>query len=456
MKAVKILGGIVLGLFGLAVLLFLVALAINWNDQPPSAEALEFQKILDGRPQVPDAENAFVYVLGIGARRDQDPREVGARRMAWLADYTWANRDTPDPAGESFGLRAPESPPFKEFASLCGDADRLDCAHAFQRLGAVWQPEALESLTLERYRTLLGYRRWREVVPQDITAPIPAYSELTYGQRLFLLALLQAGLRGDAAAVREGLEADSRYWRGAMTHASTLISQMIASAALRNHYFFGSLVLQSLPASRRESAIPNEWQREYSAEERSMRLVMAGELEFTRRVFDEAREFSMLEESELEHTMVDKAGIWLTKPFLKKQDTTNAIAAAYAALCRAFEVPLNQYAAAERELRGRARDDSGFAVYNPVGAYLEPVYEPENYFNYVYRTASTEGMRRAALLVAQLRARGVAPKRAAEEVAAHGLRDPYTDLPFEWDAARQSVVFTGPEKHQWRRYEYFY
>jgi hypothetical protein len=117
---------------------------------------------------------------------------------------------------------------------------------------------------------------------------------------------------------------------------------------------------------------------------------------------------------------------------------------------------MSQYAAVERAFRTTEPDESWFAVYNPVGEHLKRMYEPAHYINYVYRTASPEGMRRAALLVAQLRARGVSAEQAAAEVANNSLRDPYTGSPFEWDAARQSVVFTGPEKHQWRRYEYFY
>jgi hypothetical protein len=72
------------------------------------------------------------------------------------------------------------------------------------------------------------------------------------------------------------------------------------------------------------------------------------------------------------------------------------------------------------------------------------------------RAASAEGMRRAALLTVQLHARGVTPEAAGDEVARSELRDPYTEKPFEWNAARHSANFIAPEEHHWRHYEYFY
>jgi hypothetical protein len=75
---------------------------------------------------------------------------------------------------------------------------------------------------------------------------------------------------------------------------------------------------------------------------------------------------------------------------------------------------------------------------------------------YALRTASVEGMRRAALLSAQLHARSLALEVVGEEIARSELRDPYTDKSFEWNPERRSLVFTGPEKNQARRNEYLY
>ena len=43
MKVLKVIGLCALGLMGLVVLLYLIGVAVNWRDQPPSAVALEMK-----------------------------------------------------------------------------------------------------------------------------------------------------------------------------------------------------------------------------------------------------------------------------------------------------------------------------------------------------------------------------------------------------------------------------
>jgi len=72
------------------------------------------------------------------------------------------------------------------------------------------------------------------------------------------------------------------------------------------------------------------------------------------------------------------------------------------------------------------------------------------------RSASVEGVRRAALLAFQLHANGIAPEAVGSLVAQSDLRDPFTEQPFEWNAERHSVTFTAPDSNRARRSEFFY
>src|SRR5688572_12747583 len=280
MRAVKIFCGVLLGLFGLVVSLYLVGVAINWNDRQPSQEAGTFQRLIATRPAVPDADNAFVYQLGFAAPEDQDPAELGARRKAWLENFTPQTRSESDPLAGSVDLRSRASESIDTLLSECRNQDRQECAKLFQRLAGEWQAGAADALALDRYRTLLGYRQSREVIPLQPSAPIPGYGDIAYGHHLHLLTLLRSAQQGDFQAVHAGLVADSAYWRASKRDAQILISQMMAVAGLRNHFFFGNLVLRDVPADQVALVMPPDWQREFSVEERSMWLVMAGELAF--------------------------------------------------------------------------------------------------------------------------------------------------------------------------------
>ena len=100
-------------------------------------------------------------------------------------------------------------------------------------------------------------------------------------------------------------------------------------------------------------------------------------------------------------------------------------------------------------------DDEGWfdVAYNPMGRLL---LAPEGriWEGYVARVADLEGIRRAALLTAELRGRSIPPERAASDVAAHFLRNPYTAEPFIWDEARSEIVFAGLDRTTRRRHAF--
>ena len=79
---------------------------------------------------------------------------------------------------------------------------------------------------------------------------------------------------------------------------------------------------------------------------------------------------------------------------------------------------MSQYPAAKQALEEYARSHPySFSIYNPSGNYILRIDDGTTYVSYAFRAANPEGMRRAALLVAQLRARGVAAAAAGDEVA---------------------------------------
>ena len=459
MKVSKWIGGLLLGGFLLVVLIYAALIAINWNDRPPSAAARQFEQILAERPAVAAADNALVYINGFGAPTDGDPVELGTRRMAWLETYDDSTDPTSDPLSTPLSFRDQGSPLVAHLWNACGqEADRKQCASVFESAARDWLPTDLDALALRRYEALLTRRAWRDIVPLDVAAPVPAYQIVMLAQRMYLLRLAQWALQGRVDEVREGLSADFAFWRTAVPAADSLIGQMIAVAALRQHFFFSSLVLRSLPPEQAALAVPADWTREFTAAERSMRLVLAAETASMKRILVDTKHMAATGKPPAgaeDPGLVEK---WLgraTDPLFQLQDTVNARADRFMHLCEAFEVPMNQYLKAQKAWNEQDRKP-GTSMYNPVGAIISAIDGGSYYVQYALRAASVEGMRRAALLTVQLRARGIAPQAASTEVARSELRDPYTDKPFAWNAERHSVTFTAPEDHHWRLSEYFY
>jgi hypothetical protein len=233
---------------------------------------------------------------------------------------------------------------------------------------------------------------------------------------------------------------------------------MIAVMALRQHFSYANLILRGLSVEQAIRAVPADWRREFSTAERSMKRVMAAEMAFWNGVMAEAKRQGV---EGTAHAGDDGAALlerWtgkLTDPLFKMQDTANGIADRRWRLCEAFEAPLNQYLRLQKSW-DKAPADHGISLYNPVGNMILQIEDGSTYVTYALRTASAEGTRRAALLALQLHTTGIAPDAVGGLVSNSDLRDPYTEKPFEWNAARRSVTFTAPENHRSRRNEFFY
>jgi hypothetical protein len=457
MKVLKVLGWLLLTTFLLVALLYLVLVAINWKDRPPSAAVLHFEKIVASRPAVEADDNASVYLLGFGAPADVDPVDVGARRMAWLETFDADTDPGTDPLPRELSFQNEGSAVVSHLGNACGqDADRLQCASVFDAMARAWQPNDMDALALRRYEALLTRHSWRDVLPKDSSAPMPTYGNVTHAQRLYLLRLGQWAVQGRIAEVRAGLDADFAFWRVAIPAADTLLSRLISVSALRQHFSYANLILRALPPEQAIRAVPDDWRREFSSSERSMQRVMAGEMVFWKGVMMNARRQGVQGAifADGDASRVERWAGYLTDPMFKMQATTNGIADRRLRLCQDFEVPLNQYLR-RRENWAEPPSDPGLSLYNPVGNMILQMENGSSYVVYVMRTASVEGVRRAAVLAVQLHV-NTASDAFGALVANSDLRDPFIDKPFEWSAERRSVTFTAPENHRSRRAEFFY
>lgn len=458
MKVLKVIGAIALGLVGLALLLYVIGVVVNWRDQPPSPAAQEIRKIQADRAPVADADNGFIYALGFGVPASEDPQHAGALRKAWLEALNLKPEllDA-DPMKERDGFSPARSRALERVGKACGAAQSVACRDAF--LAASLQPRmGLEELQLARYRELLRRSSWREVIPIDGRAPLPAYGDIIGGQQLLFLDLAARAKSAPPAEIAAALREDLAFWRSTQNSADYLISKMIAVAAIRQHFFFGNLVLREVPGAQAE--VIEAWSVPFSAEELSMRRTMAGELSYAEGVmlrWQNGSDESLIETDEPGLTLRGRIASSLARPFYQHQDQMNYYAALYLDFARRFEAPLPQYAHIAKSIEAAQPETISFHVYNAVGHVFRGLAGTWSYVDYPSRVGSIEGMRRAALLTAQLRERGVPLDQMPQEVSGAGLRNPFNGKAFEWNAEEQAVLFVGPHAESSRRqHSYFH
>ncbi len=424
-RALRI-GSLVVGIaLGTAILS-----VVGWYlySQMPSADARRLEALYESRQPVPDAGNAYLDVYGFEAPAKVDAHEHGARRVEWVA-LTRRDPETsrPDPADGDLEFLSARPRAAKLIDQACSDAAANSCAAAIASLGD--QPlNPHEDLLLTRYETLLGRPDWFEKLLIIGTDPLPAYSGVMEAQRIRLIRLRQAVLRGDHAGVRDALERDLVFWRRMLLSADSLIAKMMAVGGIRRHFVLGNLVLRELPADRLMQSVPPSWLRPLSDEERSLWRVMAGEFAFSRAAMDRALDagIPLSEEEDADDLPTRVLGGFLRR--IGPPRMLNDHARLLVRVAEGFEVPLERYPQAQAAL---------------LAEKLSP--QSGDMTQYAMRVGSVEGMRRAALLAARLHARAVPASQVETELARSDLRRPFDGKPFTW-SAEGAIVHQGPEK----------
>lgn len=412
----RVIAKVLAVLVALPAIGLLILVAINWRDQPPSADAERFDAMLRDRPALADSENAYVHLMrltgpGDPAYRDARSVEVDALAVA------------------------------------CQEV--LRCADALEKHPGVlsgWLSS--EKWLLDRYRSMLhASRGWREPVPDDLDAMFPAFGPARDAQKLHLLDAWERARAGDAEAVRDMLDRDLVFWRQVVASSDLLISKMVAADAVERNFEWGVMALRSLPAEAVDGAVPPSWRAPITLSERSLLRALGGEWNFMASTIRSA----LVAPGEREDAGVLSSP--LQRVFFQEQATRNLFAANLAGMGRVSERP---YPELRDALDAVATGERGgtktwLRAYNPVGAVLAAI-PPPAYVDYVARAADLEGRRRVALLAATLYAAVTPPAGVAQALAETPLRSPYDDAAFGWDEAEGSLVFQGLRSGEKGRY----
>ncbi len=433
---------------GLAVLVYIVIVAINRNDRPPSQLAEDFASSIDSRPAIPDSANAFFFMMGFAGPPEIDPAELGLKRRNWYAEQVANGNAAPtdDPFANDFDLQPGRSEAVSALASDCQQlsANCLDLAAVRTLVATEWLDE--EAWLLGRYIELIVHEEYSELIPATLLWPSPSYSRLGYGQRLLMLSALVSARNGDRSHVIALLEADLKFWRMVLASSDLLITKMIATAYVRNHFVQGNRVLSELHKSVRVDTIPSNWLVEISAAEKSMARSLIGDWRFAQNSLQTtASDLPYIPTSSSIDgaTFIEKLEWRMLLPLLQPQDTSNRYAARIAKFIELFDAPYRDLPAAFEAAKTVPFDDPvPFSrAYNLAGDLHFPM--NNNFGSYAVRVADLEGIRRAAVVTSRLREQGIGAASVPGQLSISAITDPYTRGPLGWSTDLNEVVFHG-------------
>lgn len=468
-KALRVVLWAVAAVVAIPVLVYLVALAVNWRDQPPSPEALALAADEPASKDVADENNAYVYLLGFSVPRDGDPATAGAARAAWIRKLR---------ADPSLGIDADPGPKaLPDIAQLYEPLRDLSCAidggtSCFDALSGardtIERVTTEQSWLIDRYRLLLSYAEWADIASGDFRSVYPDIAAFLQGRRLYYLHAWLLALNGDADGVRKALDADLELWRLSLRDSSTVLSKMIAEGRFREHLAWGTLILRRLPLEARATAIPASWRRPLSDEERSLARAFRGEWRYAQNTMHAMIGGALTiggttptqsgSGNSRVSAVTEGIDAALSMPFFKVQASLNDHAAALIRLESLLDVPYAELPTALLRAHEFVNEKpSGIidATYNAIGRSLISAGR-EYMVGYGVRVADLEGERRAALLAAELRARDVPLDAVPAAIVLDPARDPYTGQPFLWIPARSAIAFVGLQSDSPGHFEFIY
>jgi hypothetical protein len=423
MKLSRVVAICALAAGALGVIAGIGYLILAWRGDLPSRDARRLQALYDSRVPAPDARNAWFDTFGFAAPAGLDAHEQGLRRVEWIRRQRASSGVQGEDPGARYPNAAPQTAGLQQITDHCNNDTAAACLAAVER-GAPGPLLENEDAYLRRYRTLLEREDWYEALVWRETEPMPHFGHVATTQRVLLIRLRQAASRGEFASIRDTLEHDFAFARRLLERSDSLISKLMAVALIRQNFLYGSQVLRMLPPERVLETVPRGWSTPFTVAELSMWRCLAGEYQFMKHAVHAMYQ-------DLYDSMDDNLLERLVRSLRRRTGSTleiNKSAELFTALAELFEVPVEQYPSARATLlmRVESAQTADMAVY-PL------------------RVGTVEGMRRLALLTAQLRSRAVPVDQVKAQVRQSDLRAPFDGQPFAWREEDRVLELEGPK-----------
>ncbi|MEO8673282.1 MAG: hypothetical protein ABI411_18355, partial [Tahibacter sp.] len=411
---------------------------------------------------LPDAENAWLYMLGFGAAENEDPIAFGRRRLdAYEARIT---QHGPHPASaEEEALKADplafQSKDAKGNTVEFCDPDTTDClSWAKTEVTALGDLERANALLLARYDTLLGMIRVDDLATPSLDDTFPdTNKEANLYRSLILRDLSNPATRANALQRMARVIA---FWRHMEEPAQGLIMKAIADRTQERYL----RILDALIHQSGESGL----NALHEVIDVALRAPTPAQREWEPVLHREALQFGLTLDRSVFTNPIDAARYcekdclkqWLIAQFYTRQATRNLYARLWDAVLvvhngepkdmSAANARVSEIVESAMPLTASAKQTLRRMAYNATGEILTVIALPA-YAEYINNQHDTEALRRMLLLKIAALKEHVSAQKMPEFLAQRGdtLSNPYTGEPFEWDTAKHEIHFDAKSK-KWK------
>jgi len=432
-----------------------VVLLVNSRDEALTPEASSLAELQTSA--LPNAQNAYLVLIGFDAPPGVEPTAAGA---SLVAENNASAASDPVGWGRISKLAGKDASVERE--AQLKFVGNLNALH--DPLDGGCLPQALEhahdirsmieanEVLVARYLAMQRLPAYANTSVPDILQSTPPAAGWIASRRLLLMRSCLDLQSGQVAGALEFLAADSDMWRRVLGYGA-LLDEMIAVRGLASDL----KVLSDLIDVATFDVGANEAKlRQILAPLTAVELNMVSAF---RREFE--LQVNLITELPKE-VANDKTAGWIDRLtngslFFKPNATVNLTAKLFSGLLKIANSPPSEYVvlqgALQREIRAQSEPAISW-IYNPIGRQLAtltvPSYADAEYVTRVFDLAAYANLVRAQL---ELRLAAIPPAQVPQFLTAAGpeTQDPYTKLPFRWNASDNSLSF-DPKSSRWREW----
>lgn len=385
----------------------------------------ELKNILQPPKEIAPQNNAYLALMGLPAADGKAIIEVGQQLTArYLHNRDKLHQDelSQQDTKEILGGNNLDSA-WRNQYTACKARQETNCLSKMRALIlAKPMTSTRYAIMLQRYQQILEMRQFQELQSATFASPIPQY---VLPLSLAKIHLAQLALESDPLIFLTAVQKDMAFWRLVLSQSTTLISKIVATAAIWNDLGYLSDYLQNRKLSTEHLALAQQLLTPLNQQELSVEPAMAGELRGFASEYKQARQ-----------AWWNYIGFQVNATLNSKYRTISKTEFALSKL------PAAQFAKSMSDDIYNLPSQlswSPASLYNYTGKLLLQLANP-TVIDYIARVHDLNGM--LSLVRLQLALTEVPRDEVEALVKASAIKNPYTNQPMQWDKSKATLQFT--------------
>ncbi len=303
------------------IALYVVLLLLNLSDEDKSAQVLTFEDFISQKKQLTPQQNAYISLVGITAKPNEDIHVIGLERIEKLADFKLTTK--PLPFSDFFNVDDINAQ-LNSILSSCQRGEQLDDNCQKSLLNQQEKIARLineNQLLIQRYRMITQLPHWYEILPASIVYTDGMRHQFLLSlQKLNMLAIWQMAMNSDANVdeLAKLLKQQGLFVRNTLASTHILLTKVISYSSVEQHFnwlgFILTNMLDSMSQQVLKKSVVNALSQPLTPQELSLEPIIIGEWQFAQSFHQQ-----MIDETEGDYAWLN----FLLMPILKQQATLN-------------------------------------------------------------------------------------------------------------------------------------